>query len=121
MEYAYVCNKLHIAETFDTPSHNTATNQNQNQTEATPLTKAFRKAKRSLGFVAVILFALVLFLIPITLWMLSIYLAYNCYRGHTTQQVFGVITALFFPVIYLLFYLVVHIMLGYACASASSK
>lgn len=118
MEYAYVCDKLHIAETFDT-SRPTTTNQPHNQTEATPLTKAFRKAKRSMGFVALLLFALVLFLIPVTLWMLSIYLAYNCYRGHTAQQVIGVLTALFFPVLFLLFYLVAHIMLGYSCASAS--
>lgn len=67
------------------------------------------------------MFALVLFMIPITLWMLSIYLAYNCYRGHLAQQVIGVITAFFFPILFLLFYLVVHIMLGYSCASASSK
>lgn len=112
MEYAYICDKLHIPETFD-PQHH--------QPPATPLTNAFRKTKNALGFMAFIVFSLVLVLIPTALWILSIYLAYNCYRGHITQQVFGVITAFLFPLLFLLFYLVVHIMLGYSCASASSK
>lgn len=118
MEYVYIGQTLRLRdkrcvfETFDP-------NPKKAYGEATPLARTLRKTKRALGFVAFLAIGLIALLIPLTLWMLGIYLAYNCYRGHTTQQVLGVLVALLFPVCYLLFYSVVHLMLKVPCASSS--
>ena len=111
MEYVYIGNQLRVAETFVAPPPSSAK-------EATPLAKTIRKVRRALGIVAVTVITLLALLLPLTLWMLSIYLAYNCYRGHTAHQVIGVMVALFFPLMYLLFYLVAHLLMGYPCMSA---
>lgn len=112
MEYFYIGQTLRLAETFDS-------NPKTAHSNTTPLVKTLRKTKRALGFVAFLTIGLIALLIPLTVWVLGIYLAYNCYRGHPTQQVLGVVVAVLLPVCYLLFYFVVHLMLRVPCASSS--
>ena len=112
MEYFYIGQTLRLAETFDS-------NPKTAHRKTTPLVKTLRKTKRALGFVAFLAIGLIALFIPLTVWMLGIYLAYNCYRGHPTQQVLGVVVAVLLPLCYLLFYFVVHLMLRVPCASSS--
>jgi hypothetical protein len=69
------------------------------------------------GLGSLVLWLLVMFgvILPIVLYILAIYLAYTCNKGHPGLQVIAVLVALFLPLMYLLFYLVYYKLLGHRC------
>ena len=101
------CDHMNVIESFDTHQHGNRSSTMQ----------YLHDLKKRFGIIVLFLFGLFLILLPLLLWILSIYLAYSCYRGYLTTQVVAVISAIFFPLLYLLFYFIVHILLQYPCAS----
>ena len=107
MEYAIVCDQMNGIETFDS----------DNQKRPTFLAYVHDLKKR-FGIIVLFLTMLFIILLPLLLWILSIYLAYSCYKGHLATQVVAVFSAICFPLLYLLFYFFVHVLFQYPCASS---
>ena len=106
MEYAIVCDQMKTIESFDS-----------NNNERPKALEYVHDLKNRFGVIVLFLIALFFILLPLLLWILSIYLAYSCYKGHMATQVVAVLSAIFFPLLYLLFYFIVHVLLQYPCSS----
>ena len=106
MEYASALNHYNTRETFtvaNTPGH-------------LHRASAFLHAQSGVaGAFAIFVFVAVFILLPLVLWILALYLAYNCSLKNVGPQALSMIVAFFFPLFYLIFYLIYYTMLGNKC------